>query len=96
MIKNDDGQSMVEYIMLLGVVLILVLTVLKNEKFKAIMGPDSEVLDGMRKSMVYSYRHGRPGPPIADPNDENSNDSYSGGSDSRFFVNNEPYGDVTP
>lgn len=93
-IKDESGQSIVEYIMLLGVVLLLVLTVLKNDRFQDIMGPNSTIVNGMRDSMMYSYRHGRPGLSSADTsNYTSSHETYtrSDGNGSRFFSNNDPY-----
>ncbi len=93
-INNDKGQSIVEYIMLMGVVLVLVLTVIKNEKFQEIMGPNSTIVNGMRDSMMYSYRHGRPGLSSLDNSTYSGNhDTYTNGdgSGSRFFSNDEPY-----
>lgn len=87
---------MVEYIMLLGVVLVLVLTVLKNPKFKEMMGPNSTLFDGMRQSMMYSYRHGRRGATSADTTDNGYGGNHetftnSSGSASRFFTNDAEY-----
>ena len=93
-IRDENGQSIVEYIMLLGVVLLLVLTVLKNDRFREMMGPNSTIVNGMRDSMMYSYRHGRPGLSSNDTsNNDSAHDTYSksGGSESRFFSGNDPY-----
>ena len=94
MMDNEEGQSIVEYIMLLGVVLTLVLVVIQNEKFREIMGPNSTIVNGMRNSMMYTYRHGRPGTAELDNSTYTGNhDTFTNtdGSGSRFFSNDEDY-----
>lgn len=93
-IKDEAGQSTVEYIMLLGVVFLLLLTVIKNERFKDLVGPDSEIVGGMRDSMMYTYRHGRAGKASEDSStytDKHETFTNSDGSGSRFFSNDEEY-----
>ena len=56
--KLDNGQSTVEYILLLAVVVSLVITILNSDIVKSYIGKDSQVMANMRKNLEYSYRHG--------------------------------------
>lgn len=88
---NNKGQSVVEYLLLMGVLVSLGLVVFKHPKFQDILGPDSNVFRGMKKFMTYSYRHARPG---TDGNADltgASHDSFMGGGRSRFFAPKEKY-----
>lgn len=87
---KSSGQSMVEYLLLMGVVITLVLTVLNSEAFKKLLGADSSVFDGFRKRIQYTYRHG--------VNGINENVNYGGGQHdtyyngkTRFFVPGAEY-----
>jgi hypothetical protein len=93
LVGNESGQSMVEYIMLLGVVLILTFSVIQSKRFKDFFGDQSPVLNALRSRMMYSYRHGTFGD--EDNTDYNSaqHDTYKvpGENNSRFFSSLEVY-----
>jgi hypothetical protein len=55
------GQSLVEYILLLGAVATFVAVVFNSAAFKRVIGPNSEIFAKMRGYMEYSYRHASPG-----------------------------------
>lgn len=61
MMKNNKGQSAVEYIMLLAVVGVLGVSIFQNDRFRKFFGSDSEFFSEMRYRIEYSYRHGREG-----------------------------------
>jgi hypothetical protein len=59
--QHNIGQSLVEYIMLMGAVATLVSIVLNSAAFKRVIGPNSEMFEKMKGYMEYSYRHASPG-----------------------------------
>ncbi|TDJ05741.1 MAG: hypothetical protein E2O68_06065 [Deltaproteobacteria bacterium] len=96
-LKGNDGQSALEYILLLMVVVSLSMTVFKSDAFKNFMGPDSVYFETLRKRFEYTYRYGSP--PITGTEEGDSN-AYSSRHDSyynstrgqtRFFTPAEPY-----
>jgi Flp pilus assembly pilin Flp len=100
-LKNSNGQSAVEYILLLAVISALGTTVLRNKKFKDFIAGKNGLFANMKLGMAYSYRYGR----TADQGAEaalgfdystNKHDTYynsSGGASggSHFFTNADPY-----
>ncbi|MEI8346208.1 MAG: hypothetical protein WCG27_01990 [Pseudomonadota bacterium] len=62
-IKNKKGQSAVEYILLLGVVMTMAFAVFQSKTFKKYMGPDSPVWNRMKDYWEYTYRFGSPPAP---------------------------------
>jgi len=57
----SKGQSTVEYLLLFAVMSAITLSILGSDKFKQIMGRDSEFFVALKNYMEYSYRHGSPG-----------------------------------
>lgn len=60
-ILNQKGQSTVEYILLLVVVVSIATALMNSATFKKFVGKDSALMQKMVKQMSYSYRHGRLG-----------------------------------
>ncbi len=94
-ILNEKGQSAVEYILLLAVVMSLVMVVFRNKTFQYYMGPDSPYFETLRKYIEHSYRYGSPIVTGLTPPDSNSysdqHTSYqSETGQSRFFTPVEP------
>lgn len=58
---NSRGQSTVEYILLLSVLISLALIVFHSDAFKKFFSEDSEFFSKLVERMEYSYRHGRLG-----------------------------------
>ena len=58
-IKNSLGQSTVEYILLLAVLVGIGVTIFKNPRFKNLLSGKDGFFLTMRKGMAYSYRYGR-------------------------------------
>ncbi len=86
------GQSLVEYILLLGMLLMIGVSLFKSDAFKNIFGEDSALFSKLKKEFEYEYRHG-----LSGHNDQTDN-SYGGGHESyfmqgktRFFAPTDPY-----
>ncbi len=58
-LKNQSGQTVVEYLLLLAVIVSLGGAILSNRRFKNILAGNQGVFATMKKGMVYSYRYGR-------------------------------------
>ncbi len=87
LVGNESGQSMVEYIMLLGVVMILTFSVIQSKRFKDFFGNQSPALNALRNRMIYSYRHGTFGSEDNTDYTSTTHDTYKvpGENNSRFF-----------
>ncbi|MEE2670557.1 MAG: hypothetical protein VYA54_02540 [Bdellovibrionota bacterium] len=86
---NVKGQSTVEYILVLAVVISMSLLVFRSNGFKNLFGENGRFSDVYKRQMEYSYRHGRPGDErFRTPNyGSDQHDSYNG----RLFVGTDPY-----
>ena len=58
---NNKGQSTVEYVLLLVVVVSLASMIFKTRLFQNFFGEDSDFVATLINRMEYSYRHGRMG-----------------------------------
>lgn len=56
-IKSEQGQTLVEYILLLTVALSLVLTFYNSETFKKLFGPQGEIGKKIKTQNEFAYRH---------------------------------------
>ena len=100
LLKNQLGQSTVEYILLLAVLVSLGFGFFHNKKFlDFINAADGSMFESMRKGIGYSYRYGLEYKSSV-PYDEkmifdyknNLHDSYTkDGTESRFFTGDAPY-----
>ena len=70
-IINQKGQSTVEYVLLLVVVVSLAAAFMNSDTFKKFVGKDSQLIQKLARQIVYSYRHGLNG-------DDESGTNYSG------------------
>jgi len=59
-LKKNSGQTFVEYILLLAVVVSVTYGLLNNKKFKEFFKGDKGMFLMMRQGMSYSYRFGVP------------------------------------
>ncbi len=86
---TQRGQSTVEYILLLIVVVSLVNFVLKSSLFLDLMGENGQFAQTYKNQIEYSYQHGRRGnTPFTTPNySSGSHDTYN----SRFFGPTDAY-----
>ncbi|MDD0854557.1 hypothetical protein HBN50_15705 [Halobacteriovorax sp. GB3] len=91
---DQKGQSTVEYILVLVVVIAIGATVFKSNAFKQLFGDNSNLFASLRSQFEYSYRHGSPGTDATtsvygNEQHETYYDPISG--ESRFFTPREEY-----
>ena len=88
-ILKDKGQSTVEYILLLAVIISLVSFVFNSDAFKALFGENGQFANVYKRELEYSYRQGRFGRVrFQTPNySSGQHDSYNG----RFFGAKDAY-----
>lgn len=89
--KLNKGQTSIEYILLLSVVVSIVFAVFKSRYFADFFGPESAVFERVKVTIEYSYRHGlggRRSTPKAGRGlySNGRHDSYGNQGRSRFFV----------
>lgn len=98
-IKRDSGQSVVEYILLLAVIVTLCAVILNSDLFKRYLGPNSTIFVSLKKYMEYSYRHAQP-PPLDNLTSYQDSSEYSSRHESyynlekdssRFFMPSTKY-----
>lgn len=58
---KNKGQSTVEYVLLLGVIVLMVTAALRSDALQNFVGADGEFFNEYSKFISYTYRHGRPG-----------------------------------
>jgi len=94
-LKRESGQSTVEYILLLVVVLVFVNTVIRSDVFKRFFGGNSAFFKTIASGIERNYRYAAivkesdvigPDPVLAHPSF-----SKDGGSDTNFFITIESY-----
>ena len=100
--KGQSGQSTVEYIFLLAVVVTMALKVIDSAAFKNLLGENSEVFEKYRRMMEFSYKHAYlnlevpVNEPLENYNGFNgpNHPSYinPGGNDTRIFIVTAEYG----
>ncbi len=71
--QHEEGQTAVEYIMLMAVIVIFALTVFRSDAFRNILGEESYVFDLLKNSLEYNYVHAGAG---LDPQDFNFESRY--------------------
>lgn len=59
LINREAGQSTVEYIMLLAVVMALFFTIYKSRPFQAFLGEDSDFFNNISERLRLDYRYAR-------------------------------------
>lgn len=95
--KNQSGQTMVEYILLLVVAISLVITFYNSEAYRRLFGEQGEIGQRIKQESEFSYRHAYSDEtPGADPGitrDISVHPSYRDGQDggTRFFGPRVPY-----
>ncbi len=96
-LKNEKGQSVLEYVLLMAVVVSMGMAVFKSKVFTDFMGPNSVYFETLRKNFEFSYRYGSPPSGLEDPSEGNAyasrHESYFNGSinETRFFTPVETY-----
>lgn len=95
LLRDESGQSVVEYILLLAVVSSLAGVLFKTDFWQSYFGPDGKFDSIFRAKIEYSYRHSLGGNKFygeAPPNYGSKNhDSYYSGQSTRFYRPNEAY-----
>ncbi len=100
-LKNKQGQSVVEYILLLAVISALGFSVLNHQAFKDFTSGNSGLFLKLRQGIEYSYRYGLPVGEDTNLDEArnfslqtNQHDLYfdKKGNQSRFFTGIDPYG----
>lgn len=96
-LKKESGQTVVEYILLLAVVVSLVFTFLRSEMFNRYFGNQGSFGAVIKRNNEFSYRHayGNGTNDIPRDNRDGSNhpsyfDAERGGG-TRFFSGKDPY-----
>lgn len=95
-LKNQRGQSVVEYILLLSVCISLVFTFYRSQTFKRLFGSEGSIGQAIKTESEFNYRHAYPRK-AGDLNQVNysgtSHPSYydSTSGETRFFGPKEPY-----
>lgn len=92
-LNNQKGQSTVEYVLLLAMVMILVNTVFQSRLFKKIFGENGTFAKAFRSEVEFSYRHALRGRAFyTEPNYNNRHKSYLWeGNSTRFFGAKDKY-----
>jgi competence protein ComGC len=99
-LKNQRGQTLVEYILLLSVAVSIVLTFYRSQAFKKLFGENGQIGKSVKSQSEFAYRHAyarnRPATDIDRNNKDGSiHPSYAdvieGGT--RFFGPKDAYGE---
>ena len=95
-IKKESGQTMVEYILLLAVVVSLVMTFLRSEMFNRYFGEQGNFGVAIKRNNEFTYRHAYGGGVDVprDTRDGSIHPSYydaEAGGGTRFFGGRQPY-----
>lgn len=92
-LKNQKGQSVVEYILLLLVVVVLSNAVFKSDLFLDFVGPDSDFFQKLKIQTEYAYRHGVNHQIDDDSNYNDRHHTYTNPQSgaTRFFTNKVAY-----
>lgn len=93
---EERGQSTVEYLLLLAVVIALLTTVFNSARFKALIGENGQFAQAIKAETQWNYRHGLPGrdpntPQISFPGATHPTYFNSARSTSHFFAPKDPY-----
>ncbi len=93
--RNNRGQSMVEYILLVLVIVVTIRTLVKSELVQSIFGPNGKFTSAIGKQMEHTYQHGYSGPRYQGVIDYGTvnHPGYKNGGESRFFTGTERYGE---
>jgi len=94
-LKNEKGQSSVEYVLLLVIVVVFVNTVIGSDIFKNFFGGESAFFQGLATGISRNYRYSTivPESDVIGESPEFAHPSFAadGGGNSRFFVLAEEY-----
>lgn len=92
---DQKGQSTVEYLLLIAVIISLISTVFKSQAFRNIFGEEGTFAAEFRKEIEFSYRHGLRGrqflPETINYNDRHDTYLETSGTLTRFFGAKDEY-----
>ena len=97
-LNNQKGQSAVEYILLLAVIVIFVVGVIRSPPFQSMFGPRSALFTQYKRYLEFSYRHTHldmEQDPLSDYEDYSGDHRsfvHNNNGDTRFFLVSEEYG----
>lgn len=93
--KNNKGQTLVEYLLLMAVITSVMVAFFKLDIVQNTIGKDGDLMKAFIQQMRYSYRHALPGKSAPGGLNYNSinHDSYYKSGSSRFFAPNDTYPD---
>jgi len=83
--KCENGQSVVEYLLMLLIVGLFMNVVFNSKYFKALMGPDSNYFQSMASYLEVSYRYPFYSAKIKNPNLNGVHESYADQANSSRF-----------
>jgi hypothetical protein len=66
--KKSNGQSTVEYILMMLVITSVMFAVVNSDRFKEFFGEDSNFFKAIKKYIEFTYQHGAHGSDTADYN----------------------------
>lgn len=66
-IRNEKGQSIVEYILLMAVIAVIVMTIFKTPFFRDFFSQDSKIFAKFRLQWEHGYRHAYSGFEVLNP-----------------------------
>ena len=93
LLKKNQGQGIVEYILMTAMIMLIFTSILKSDRFKSFFGDDADFFKKLAQKVQFEYRHGVP----MRPNDTTDNgytglhETYTSGNGTRFFVSETPY-----
>lgn len=94
--NGQQGQTMVEYMLLLAVVVSLVMTFYNSQLYKRLFGKQGELVKGVKEESEFNYRQALPRSttsvqPAAGERDITQHPSYRSQGDTRFFGPRDAY-----
>lgn len=92
-LKDQSGQSAVEYLMLMAVAIFLVTTIIRSDYFQEFFGEEGQFATSFRQEVEFGYRNALNGREFfTEPNYQQlKHPSYESGGQSRFFGATDPY-----
>lgn len=89
--KNEQGQSTVEYILLLSAMSVLVFGVFNSAIFKENFGKDGKILKAYKASFEFAYRNAYPYEGTKTYSYDTMHPSYVDSNGTRFFIPKNAY-----
>jgi hypothetical protein len=96
--KINSGQSTIEYVLLLSVVMVIFISIIQSPFFKRFISSEDGVFGKYKEYIEHTYRYAHTG--SSDPENNFGDYTQAGhplyanpdvGGDSRFFISDRPY-----